>query len=146
MVARSNSDAAKSARASTSSGRSHAIVVDDDPAVRSSISRELRGHYEIWEAASHDEAMALLSRTPHLVAIVSDLDLGSGHSGAQLLAHVAQHMPDVIRVLVSASVSVNEASCLIERNVCHRVFEKPWNSGVIAASLQGRAASTNGRS
>lgn len=62
------------------------LLVEDDNDARASLTRSLqRAGYEVLSAASVSEALALLSPTTQLVAVVSDMVLGSEEAGGILM-------------------------------------------------------------
>lgn len=62
------------------------LLVEDDNDARASLTRSLqRAGYEVLSAASVSEALALLSPTTQLTAVVSDMVLGSEEAGGILM-------------------------------------------------------------
>ena len=111
------------------------LVVDDDPAVRRAIVREISRVCAVSEAGGYLAALECINRSAP-AAVVSDRHLGEGPDGLRLLEETTRLAPRALRVLVTggpidASVEVGIRSGLIAW-----LIEKPWPSGAIAASLR----------
>lgn len=112
----------------------HVLVVDDDPGVRKSLARELYGEL-VRLADGRDQALMALLGGARVDAVVSDLDLGSGRDGIEVLRAAWRYHPDSARVLVSASsgVAVDEA---LATGVAHAYVPKPWPAGRILETVR----------
>lgn len=81
------------------------VVADDDSFTRSLVADGLRGEgFEVRVAADPAAAWALLEGDD-VHALVTDLDFGSGRSGASLLRQVAAERPWVALVVLTSHVS-----------------------------------------
>ena len=78
------------------------LVVEDESFTRQLVTGALRQQgFEVNDCANASEALALVkSQDPHVV--ISDLDLGSGASGHDLLAVVAREYPWIGLVVLTA--------------------------------------------
>lgn len=85
--------------------RLRVIVADDDPFTTSLVADGLRSEgFEVFTAGTVDEAWRLVvTKEPH--ALVSDLNFGSGHTGAHLLARVHVEAPWVGLVVLTSHQS-----------------------------------------
>lgn len=92
------------------------VVADDDLFTTSLVSDGLRSHgFEVTVATDVEAAWAAVSHTdPH--AIVSDLNFGSGGSGARLLSRVSAEFPWVGLVVLTShrapELAIDDASDL----------------------------------
>jgi two-component system, cell cycle sensor histidine kinase and response regulator CckA len=79
------------------------LLVDDDPLVRSSLSRLLgRDNYDVLAVANGSEALAVLSVTPDLHCVVSDVSMP--HMDGEMLAErIKLVRPDLPMVLMSGN-------------------------------------------
>lgn len=79
------------------------LIVDDEPNFREPLAGVLRPHYEVWTAASDEEALAQIdadgARCPD--ALVVDVLLGSHVTGVDLAANIHARCPRVRTVLVT---------------------------------------------
>lgn len=118
------------------------LVVDDEPAVRRALGRELGAHFEVVMAEDAVTALATLARTEGLSAVVSDLMM-PGLSGTELLAEVRRLRPECARVLVSGALERAGADVLAA-GIADEVLSKPWRFGEVAEAVR-RALAKSGR-
>jgi CheY-like chemotaxis protein len=113
--------------------RPRALVVDDDPLIRRTLARELRPCFEVLDA---DHVTAALARfaTDAIDVVVTDLELGAGPSGIELLAEVRQRHPGCARILVSAIMDPRAAQQSVRDQISHVFIEKPWRLGEVRSA------------
>ncbi len=77
------------------------LLVEDDPDVRSALGDLLRasGH-AVTIAVTAEEALDILEHT-HQSLVLSDVDLGGGTHGVELMRQIAHHHPRLPRILMS---------------------------------------------
>jgi CheY-like chemotaxis protein len=111
------------------------LLVDDEDAVRRITARALaRQGWEVTQAASAEEALAMLDadRTLALTALVSDVVM-PGKDGAALLDDVRQRYPALPAILVSGYAE----SLLAERAVSAAAFlGKPYTPKTLLGRLE----------
>ncbi len=115
----------------------HALIVDDEPAIRSVMRRwfERRG-WQVDEAADGEVALPFLASPTASGAaydvIVADLRMPR-LGGAELHAWLSLHRPDLVNHLVIATGDVYEASAaeFLDRAQC-RVLQKPFTLNALA--------------
>jgi CheY-like chemotaxis protein len=117
------------------------LVVDDDACLRRVMVRELRARYLVLEADSYHAAVAVLTRAKTLHAVITDLQLGEGPSGVEVLAAARAVFPDCLRVLVSASLNDEPICAAMATGTVQRYVAKPWSP----AQLLVAVATTAGR-
>jgi len=110
------------------------LICDDDPDVRSTMRRTLRG-YELVEAASSREAIGLL-KTRTFDAVVTDFSMEADSDGLDLLQFVKVQYPDTIRFLVTASRELDVATRAVNEGSVHRYFLKPWSDDALRSALE----------
>jgi PAS domain S-box-containing protein len=116
-------------------GTEHVLLVEDDPAVRSSVLWQLRSlGYTVTEAPSGDEALALLA-AGGFDAIVSDMVMPGRMSGLMVLEEAARRRPKVGTVLMSGYTenSVIQAGRLPDHV---RLLIKPFTKLALARALR----------
>ena len=114
---------------------SHAILIcDDDPDIRASMKRTLRG-YDVTEAASPDEAREAMKKCA-FAAIVSDFSLNATSDGLDLLQHVRMLYPDTVRFLVTGNQDIEIAARAVNEGAVHRYFQKPWSDDKLRSALE----------
>jgi DNA-binding NtrC family response regulator len=109
------------------------LICDDDPEIRSTMKRTLRG-YLVTETASPREAIDTL-KTGTFDAIVSDFSLEADSDGLDLLQHVRVLYPDMVRFLVTGNRDIEIAARAINEGSVHRYFAKPWDDEKLRAAL-----------
>jgi len=127
-------DLESSSRLARHTGRfAHALVVDDDDALRRSLVRFLRGmHTEVSEARTLEEALRLLARGPDLVMTDVRLPDGSGCAVAEMASRLT---PQPLVVAMSGLASASEAFSLAQWGV--RVYlAKPFAPSDLIESVQ----------
>ncbi len=110
------------------------LFVDDEPEVLHGLLRSLRKEpYRFLSAGSADEAMAIL-QSEAVDVIVSDEEM-PGMSGADLLAHVRQQHPNVVRIMLTGKASVTSAMRAIYDGWVYQYLHKPCNPADLASSI-----------
>ena len=80
----------------------HIMLVDDDPMIRTLFGDALRDlGYTVSIAHNHDTAIALLETQPTPNILVTDADLGDGHSGLDLIEYAQTKFPALPALLIS---------------------------------------------
>ena len=111
----------------------HILVVDDEGAIRYSISKTLqRVGYQVSAAASGEEALALLDEQEYDV-VLTDIRM-PGLTGVELLAKIKEKAPDSIVILMTAYASLGTAVESL-RLGAHDYLIKPVSSQDIRQSV-----------
>src|SRR5690606_13474831 len=106
--------------------RRRLLVVDDEPGNRRLIARMFRGEFDIAEAETGEEALALASRMqPHV--IITDQRM-PGMSGVELLARLKDELPQAIRILVTAHADYGSLVNAVNAARIHHYVEKPFHT------------------
>ena len=111
----------------TQAPRPTVLVVDDDLHVRRTMRRFLETYgYGAAEAATYDEAIALLQTTPAVFAVILDIRLGGEHTGLDVLEPLRNRREfATIPVLVMTGGIVDDAEqARIAKHKAH-LFYKP---------------------
>jgi len=118
------------------------MVVDDDALVLKVLVLELHVEFEVIPVNSYGAALAVLDAEGDFVAVVSDLDLGSGASGADLLNEVQRRSPSCARVLVSGSADPLDVAAGTARGLIDRFIPKPFGRNEVLSAVR---AALNGK-
>ena len=111
------------------------LLVDDEPNVLHGLTRALRQQpYKTCTARSAEEAMDIL-KAHRVDLIVSDESM-PGTCGTKLLAWVADHFPEVPRIILSGQPNVSSALRAINESGVYRYFTKPGNVVEIALAIR----------
>jgi PAS domain S-box-containing protein len=105
------------------------LLVDDEALVRRSVGYMLRnlGHAVI-EAASGEEALDVLARSPGIGLLLSDYQMG-GMSGVALIRRVRDSHPGMPMLLMSGYSSVEAAGAGVAR------IDKPFRQAELASAI-----------
>lgn len=102
------------------------LIVDDEPLVRASLKRFLQHYgYGAIEAATVDEAMAVVRKTP-IEAVILDVRMPGGRSGLDVLGPIRAN-PALARIpvlILTGAILSEEEELAIARHRAH-LFHKP---------------------
>lgn len=111
----------------------HILVVDDESAIRYSITKTLqRVGYQVDSASSGEEALQMLGQKNYDV-VLTDIRM-PGISGVELLARVKEEAPDAIVILLTGYASLDTAVESL-RLGAHDYLIKPSSSQDIRDSV-----------
>ena len=99
------------------------LIADDDPTVRDLLSRAFRQDFTILLATDGNEAMAAL-RTTKPDAILVD-EMMPGATGSEVLRIAKDLLPEVPRLLMTASSDPSAAMRAVNHGEIHRFYTKP---------------------
>ncbi len=118
---------------STNTPTAHILVVDDESAIRYSITKTLqRVGYQVDSASSGEEALQKMQQQPFDV-ILTDIRM-PGISGVDLLSKVKEQAPDAIVILLTGYASLDTAVESL-RLGAHDYLIKPSSSQDIRESV-----------
>ncbi|MEN8614641.1 HD domain-containing phosphohydrolase [Dehalogenimonas sp. THU2] len=110
------------------------MVVDDEQIVRRLLHQKLANEgYECIEAASADEALAMLQQNPDIALVVSDMKM-PGKSGMELLSEIKSRYPDTAVIMATA---VTETAIAIEcmKQGAYDYLTKPFKLDEVVFSV-----------
>jgi FixJ family two-component response regulator len=111
------------------------LLVDDDKNVVHGLTRALRCQpYQIYTAQSGDEAMWILKS--HDVDVIVTDEKMPGMSGCDLIAWVAEHYPQVVRILLTGHASTETALRAINEGAVYQIFTKPCRDLHLAVAIR----------
>ncbi|WP_156970652.1 EAL domain-containing protein [Andreprevotia chitinilytica] len=111
------------------------LLVDDEPGVRASLRRMLKGEaLELLEAESAAAAYDLLAA--HEVGIILSDYWMPGEDGVTFLSKVRQMYPKTIRILLTGSTSPDTFTTAINRGEIFRFLTKPWDEAEVRNTLR----------
>jgi type II secretory ATPase GspE/PulE/Tfp pilus assembly ATPase PilB-like protein/FixJ family two-component response regulator len=102
------------------------LFVDDEVNVLNSLRRIfMEENYEIHDAASAKEALALMESSPvHL--IISDHRM-TEMSGAELLREIKERWPQTIRIMLTGQADISAIMGAVNEGAVYKFITKPWN-------------------
>ena len=111
------------------------LVVDDDAAIRSLLTRLLRREeYRILLADNGEVALELLASNDVSV-VIADQHM-PGMTGADLLRRVRGLYPETVRILMSGQVDVRTVTEAVNQGAIYKVIAKPWDDDELLSSLR----------
>ncbi len=117
----------------STSETAHVLVVDDEGAIRYSVSKTLqRVGYNVNEAASGEEALDTMQKQ-HYDVVLTDIRM-PGLSGVELLKRIKEQAPDAIVILMTGYASLGTAVEAL-RLGAHDYLIKPSSSQDIRQSV-----------
>ena len=111
------------------------LFVDDEPMILKGLQRTLRKMRAEWDvlyAESGEAALGLLA-TQAVDVVITDMRM-PGMDGAQLLARVKEHFPQVVRIILSGQL--DRDMTLKSVRVAHQLLAKPCDVNVLRNALQ----------
>jgi two-component system probable response regulator PhcQ len=111
------------------------LLVDDDANLLHGLARALRGQpYQIYTAKGAEEAMWVL-KGRSVDVIVTDEKM-PGMPGTKLLAWVADHYPEVMRIMLTGHASLETAVRAVNEGSVYRIFLKPCREADLAIAIR----------
>ena len=112
------------------------LVVDNEPAILSSVGRMLvqEQQFETVFASSADEALRL-AMTEHFAVVVSDCQMPV-MDGVTLLRRLRELSPETTRILLTGYADMSLALKAINQGEVFRFLTKPWQADEFLLALQ----------
>jgi response regulator RpfG family c-di-GMP phosphodiesterase len=111
------------------------LCVDDEPRVLEGLALHLRRRFQLFLAASGDEALEKLKAVGGAAVVVSDMRM-PGMNGAVLLAKVRNLYPDAIRILLTGEPGRDTLVSAVNSGQIFRFLTKPCPPDELIASVQ----------
>jgi two-component system, response regulator PdtaR len=113
------------------------LVVDDEALIRMAMLDIVEeAGYSAVEAADAEEAIIMLERCPHIVAVLTDINMPGTMDGLQLSRMIRDRWPQIGLVVTSGRYVAKAAQM---PDGVHFI-PKPYTPGEIVAALQDCAA------
>lgn len=113
--------------------RARIVVVDDDPYIRGSMERLLRGSFDVRACSAAEHALDEVTRGGVSV-VVSDIAM-PGMDGVELLRAIRNRDPDLPVILVTGAPTLDSATRAIEYGV-FRYLPKPFDNDVVRRTVE----------
>ncbi len=109
------------------------LVVDDEPNIRSSLTRALRLlGYQVEGAGSGSEALAILKQAPYDLMIL-DMAMPGMH-GTDVLLHARHLRPDLLIIILTGNATLESAIAAVKSDAVDYLL-KPVKTSVLAAAI-----------
>jgi two-component system, NtrC family, response regulator HupR/HoxA len=100
------------------------LIVDDEPAIVSSMIRSLEDDYHCLGAPNAMEARKLFE-SQEIVCVLSDQRM-PGEPGSEFLAWVKESHPDTIRILITGYSDFESVVAAVNKGQIYQFLHKPW--------------------
>ena len=117
----------------------HVLVVDDDKLVRAALARGLRGHFQVTDVGSVEEAMTLVNGGAAFAAVVTDVEMPT--TGQEFVRWLESHAPLLAERTIVISGGPRDPAL---RAWCAtlprgRFFPKPLRVAVLVSAIEAVA-------
>jgi diguanylate cyclase (GGDEF)-like protein len=111
------------------------LLVDDEPAVLSSLKRVLKKeNYQIITAGGGEEALEILEKES--VGVIVTDHLMPNMKGTELLHKVTQQFPKPTRMILTGYAELDLVSEAINKGSIYRFLMKPWDDNALKVHIQ----------
>lgn len=110
------------------------LLVDDDENLLHGLVRTLRRQpFQIYTARSGEEAIAVIKARP-VEVLVTDYQM-PGLSGNELLAWIAKHSPDIMRIVLTGHATTEGVIGAVNQGRVFQYFTKPCREVDLAIAI-----------
>lgn len=111
------------------------LIVDDEPNVRSSLTRLFQKEgYDTLLAENAEDAFALLEKRA-VSAMVSDYTM-PGQTGVAFLKEVKNKYPKPVRMILSGKADMSDVMNAVQQGIVAHFFLKPWDNDVLRKTVR----------
>lgn len=110
------------------------LLVDDDAAVLTAVSRVLGDRFNTLTANSADAAREILVTHPDVAIVLTDYDL-PGESGLELLGEMQRKFPLAVRGVISGKIDLQLMEKALASGLIHRMIRKPWDNNYLKLQM-----------
>ncbi len=111
------------------------LIVDDEPNIRSSLTRLFHKEgYDILLAENSEDAFHILEK--HTISVVLSDYLMPGQTGVEFLENVKKKYPEAVRIVLSGRADMNAIMNAVNQNVVSHFLLKPWDSDVLRSTIR----------
>jgi two-component system probable response regulator PhcQ len=112
----------------------HILLVDDEDAIRSSLSSVLeREGYRVHSAESGDEGLRILKEEP-IQLVISDYSMPQ-MSGVDFLKLVRERYPNIVRIMLTGDPNPEVIIRSINEGEVYRFIRKPWDNTMLRVTI-----------
>ena len=111
------------------------LIVDDEPNIRSSLTRLFqRNGYDTLLAENGEDAFTLLKK--RAVSVVLSDYIMPGQSGVAFLKVIKQRYPAMVRIILSGRADMAAVMTAVNDGVVSHFLLKPWDNKVLLETLR----------
>ncbi len=112
------------------------LYVDDEEQALKYFDKIFGKHFATLTAKSTDEAIALLKEHADRVGVLMTDQRMPKRLGLDLLMHVRDEYPHIVRILTTAYAELDNAIDAVNKGEIYRYITKPWNIQELKITLQ----------
>lgn len=114
------------------------LLVEDDPLVRLTVAMLMEDYgFRVSQAATAEEAISAMEGGLGAPVLVTDVDLGAGLSGPELVDYLRKQWPELIVVFITGRPASLGARPVGPHEA---MLPKPFEAGALAALVQRMVA------
>lgn len=110
------------------------LFVDDDINLLESQKRTFVDRYDVITASCADDALQKLGRSSDISVVVSDIRMPDT-DGIALLRQISQFYPDIVRIIFTGYVNLQNAMDAVNECQAFRILSKPCSTEKMKAAL-----------
>jgi len=114
-------------------------IIEDDPSLRTSLTRLLRAHGYACETCDSAEKFLVGFATSQANCVLTDINLGSGLSGIELCKYLKASGRS-LNVIVMTGVDIQHNKKEAIKAGCNAYLHKPFSSHALIDAIEKRAA------
>jgi response regulator RpfG family c-di-GMP phosphodiesterase len=137
LIAPAPADETHADGADGADGRLGLLFVDDEERVLNALRSLFRNEYQVYTAASGEEALALVKR--HAIPIIVSDQRMPGMNGVELLRQLRAEQPQTVRMLLTGYSDLAALVGSINEGEVFRFIRKPWDNDEIRATVSEAA-------
>ena len=111
------------------------LFVDDEEITRHYFTRICKSDFEVLTAQDVNQALDILEMDHENIAVLLTDQRMPGLRGGQLLVTARKLYPDIVRMLTTAYMDIDEAIESVNQGEIFRYLDKPWDIDKLRASL-----------
>jgi two-component system response regulator HupR/HoxA len=113
------------------------LIVDDEVRSQEALRRTLEDEFEVFTAASAQEALAIMTR--EVVHVILCDQRMPETSGVEFLKQVREQWPEVVRIIISGYTDSEDIISSINEAGIYQFVLKPWQPDLLLATLRNAA-------
>ncbi|MEO1678586.1 MAG: sigma-54 dependent transcriptional regulator [Pseudomonadota bacterium] len=113
------------------------LLVDDEPHSVASMRMALEDDFAVLEAATADQALALMEE--HWVQVIISDQRMPGKTGIELLSEVRDRWPETVRIIVTGYTETNDMIDAINEAGIYQFITKPWHPDQLLMAVRNAA-------
>jgi len=125
---------AESAVAQGVPDRETLLIVDDEPAITSSVKDLFRNRYKVIAASGAEEALRQIEHSD-VAVVISDQRMPK-MTGSELLARVAFSKPDITRIMLTGYADLVSVIRAVNEGRIYSYLTKPWQENEMLAVVE----------